>query len=165
MRREFFILANVNETQHSSATLSGMNGHQKGKWRKQMIWLNLEVVSKSGAFGSRLAEKIHQLAPFFNQMGSRNFRAPVAFPPFCYLIISLCATSSALPRIISLHLLIHTCHLRHLLNKHLHPLFALLLHGFQQRWQLIRPNQPDILVADAFPANSAHTGLPTGHYM
>ena len=31
MRREFFILANVNETQRSSATLSGMNGRQKGK--------------------------------------------------------------------------------------------------------------------------------------
>ncbi len=38
MRREFFILANVNETQRSSATLSGMNGRQEGKgassWRK-----------------------------------------------------------------------------------------------------------------------------------
>ena len=38
MRREFFILANVNETQHSSATLSEMNGRQKGKgassWRR-----------------------------------------------------------------------------------------------------------------------------------
>ena len=31
MRREFFILANVNETQRSSATLSGMSGRQKGK--------------------------------------------------------------------------------------------------------------------------------------
>ncbi len=31
MRREFFILANVNETQRSSATLSGMNGRQNGK--------------------------------------------------------------------------------------------------------------------------------------
>ena len=29
MRREFFILANVNETQRSSATLSGMSGRQK----------------------------------------------------------------------------------------------------------------------------------------
>jgi len=41
MRREFFILANVNETQRSSATLSGMNGRQKGKgasrWRR-WIW-------------------------------------------------------------------------------------------------------------------------------
>jgi len=38
MRREFFILANVNETQRSSATLSGMSGRQKEKgasrWRK-----------------------------------------------------------------------------------------------------------------------------------
>ena len=38
MRREFFILANVNETQRSSATLSGMSGRQKGKgasrWRR-----------------------------------------------------------------------------------------------------------------------------------
>ena len=38
MRREFFILANVNETQRNSATLSGMSGRQneKGtsKWRK-----------------------------------------------------------------------------------------------------------------------------------
>ena len=38
MRREFFIPANVNETQRSSATLSGMNGRQKGKgasrWRR-----------------------------------------------------------------------------------------------------------------------------------
>ena len=31
MRREFFILANVNETQRSSAVLSGMSGCQKGK--------------------------------------------------------------------------------------------------------------------------------------
>ena len=31
MRREFFILANVNETQRSSATLSGMSGRQKAE--------------------------------------------------------------------------------------------------------------------------------------
>ena len=41
MRREFFILANVNETQRSSATLSGLNGRQKGKgasrWRR-CLW-------------------------------------------------------------------------------------------------------------------------------
>jgi len=42
MRREFFILANVNETQRSSATLSGMSGRQKR--RKQMVQLNLEIV-------------------------------------------------------------------------------------------------------------------------
>ena len=38
MRGEFFILANVNGTQRSSATLSGMSGRQKGKgasrWRR-----------------------------------------------------------------------------------------------------------------------------------
>ncbi len=44
MRREFFILANVNETQRSSATLSGMNGRQNGKRRKQMAQGNLEIV-------------------------------------------------------------------------------------------------------------------------
>ncbi|MEI3426987.1 MAG: hypothetical protein V8R10_10280 [Christensenellales bacterium] len=31
MRREFFTLANANETQRSSATLSGMSGRQRGK--------------------------------------------------------------------------------------------------------------------------------------
>ena len=38
MRSEFFALANANETQRSSATLSGMSGRQKGKgasrWRR-----------------------------------------------------------------------------------------------------------------------------------
>ena len=38
MRRESFILANVNETQRSNAALSGMSGRQKGKgaskWRR-----------------------------------------------------------------------------------------------------------------------------------
>ena len=37
MRREFFILANVNETQRSSATLNGVSGRQNEKgasrWR------------------------------------------------------------------------------------------------------------------------------------
>ena len=31
MRREFFLLPNANETQRSSATLSGMSGRQKEK--------------------------------------------------------------------------------------------------------------------------------------
>ena len=31
MRREFFVLANANETQRSSATLSGMSGCQNQK--------------------------------------------------------------------------------------------------------------------------------------
>ena len=48
--------------------------------------------------------------------------------------------------LIFLHLLIHAFHLRHRPNKHRHPLFALLLHGFQQRRQFIRLNQPNILV-------------------
>ena len=38
MRREFFILANVNETQRTSATLRGMSGRKCGKgasrWRR-----------------------------------------------------------------------------------------------------------------------------------
>ena len=36
MRREFFILANVNETQRSSATLSGMSGRQKGVLQREV---------------------------------------------------------------------------------------------------------------------------------
>ena len=47
MRREFFILANVNETQRSSATLKWNERTPEGKRRKQMAQLNLEIVLHS----------------------------------------------------------------------------------------------------------------------
>jgi len=42
MRREFFILANVNETQRSSAKWNERT--PEGKRRKQMAQVNLEIV-------------------------------------------------------------------------------------------------------------------------
>jgi len=45
MRREFFILANVNETQRSSATWNERT--PEGKRRKQMAQVNLEIVLHS----------------------------------------------------------------------------------------------------------------------
>ena len=44
MRGEFFVLANGNEMQRSSATLNGVSGRQNEKRRKQMAQLNLEIV-------------------------------------------------------------------------------------------------------------------------
>ena len=79
------------------------------------------------------------------QNGSRNSPVPATVPLFTYPMISSRTTSSTLPRIISilrthpchllvsLHPLIHTFRLSHLPSKHRNPLFALLLHGFQQR--------------------------------
>ena len=43
MRREFFTLSNANETQRSSATLSGISGRMNGR-RKQMAQVNPKIV-------------------------------------------------------------------------------------------------------------------------
>jgi len=64
MRREFFILANVNETQRSSATRNERT--PEGKRRKQMAQVNLEIVlgQKSGNLGVILFLRTFQPAAF-----------------------------------------------------------------------------------------------------
>ena len=70
MRREFFILANVNETQRSSATLSGMSGRQKGKFAAQA-----DGAAESGNSIKRIRTK--------DRNGQRRWRK-FAGKPFIY---------------------------------------------------------------------------------
>ncbi|MFR4292551.1 MAG: hypothetical protein ACLT74_05475 [Christensenellales bacterium] len=71
MQREFFILANVNETQRSSATLSGLNGRQNGKGAS----------NGAGESGNRITRRF-----------SHGFRRDVA--PEYFMEISLSLPSS-----------------------------------------------------------------------
>ena len=70
MRREFFLLPNANETQRSSATLSGMSGRQKEKgassWRRQM-----QKIVFGNFFGDAGSEGILHTALCYKKSGQK----------------------------------------------------------------------------------------------
>ena len=71
MRREFFLLPNANETQRSSATLSGMSGRQKEKGassgRRQM-----QKIVFGNSFGDAGSEGILHTALCYKKKTVRN---------------------------------------------------------------------------------------------
>ena len=72
MRREFFLLPNANETQRSSATLSGMSGRQKEKGassgRRQM-----QKIVFGNSFGDAASEGILHTALCYKKSGQKSF--------------------------------------------------------------------------------------------